>query len=85
MQVEIVGVVTDAAHSDLGQRTDPILYRPFDVAFLSDTNRVVLVARTRNDPVGCFARLPVWLEILVRTFTSRTVPLVGPTRDGSGR
>jgi ABC-type antimicrobial peptide transport system permease subunit len=50
--VEIVGVVTDAAHSDLGQRTDPILYRPFDVAFLSDTNRVVLIARTRNDPAA---------------------------------
>jgi hypothetical protein len=48
--VEIVGVVQDAAHSDLGQRTDPILYRPLDVAFLNDTNRVVFLARTRNDP-----------------------------------
>ncbi|MGH7467652.1 MAG: FtsX-like permease family protein [Longimicrobiales bacterium] len=47
--LEIIGVVTDAAHNKLGEEAQPILYRPLKQSFFAENDRVVVVVRTRHD------------------------------------
>ena len=52
--VEIIGVAKDATNNILGREIEPIIYLPLNRKFFDETDRLVLIARTRRDPVAIF-------------------------------
>jgi predicted permease len=52
--VEIIGVAKDATNDKLGGEIEPIIYLPLSRNFFDETNRVVLIVRTRSDPAVIF-------------------------------
>jgi putative ABC transport system permease protein len=52
--VEIIGVAKDATNNKLGGEIEPIIYLPLSRNFFDETDRVVLIARTRRDPAAIF-------------------------------
>src|SRR5262245_36898287 len=51
---EIIGVAKDATNNNLGGEIEPIIYLPLSRNFFEETNRIVLIARTRRDPAAIF-------------------------------
>jgi predicted permease len=52
--VEIIGVAKDATNNKLGGDIEPIIYLPLNRKFFEETDRVVLIVRTRRDPAAIF-------------------------------
>ncbi|HEX5084679.1 MAG TPA: ABC transporter permease [Blastocatellia bacterium] len=52
--VEIIGVAKDVMNNELGGEMEPIIYLPLRRNFFDESNRVVLIVRTRNDPAAIF-------------------------------
>ena len=47
---EIIGVAKDVTNNKLGKEIEPLIYRPLKQNFFNESNRVVLIVRTRHDP-----------------------------------
>ena len=62
--VEIIGVAKDATNDKLGGEIEPIIYLPLKQNLFDETDRVVLIARTRRDPAAIFPSIASMVKSL---------------------